>query len=112
MRRNIKKEIFQDNFIKRWCCSSHNHPEGWHWYKKKNRKKFRQKLKKELDKETKEWYNNLNKKQKEETKMTTLTYVCTTKDGKVVEVKTYDEALKIKAEGGTYKPKYTEVKTY
>lgn len=44
--------------------------------------------------------------------MTTLTYVCTTKDGKVIEVKTYDEALKIKAEGGTYKPKYTEVRTY
>jgi hypothetical protein len=54
MRRNIKKEIFQDNFIKRWCCSSHNHPQGWSWYKKKNRKKFRQKMKKELDNMIKE----------------------------------------------------------
>ena len=53
MRRNIKKEIFQDNFIKHRCCSSHNHPEGWHWYKKKNRKKFRQKLKKSLTKKQK-----------------------------------------------------------
>lgn len=44
--------------------------------------------------------------------MTTLTYVCTTKDGKVVEVKTYAEALQIKAEGGSYKPQYTEVRTY
>ena len=44
--------------------------------------------------------------------MTTLTYVCTTKDGKIVEVRTYAEALKVKEEGGTYKPKYTEVRTY
>lgn len=42
--------------------------------------------------------------------MTALTYVCKTKDGKVVEVKTYTEALKIKAEGGTFKPKYTKIK--
>ena len=42
--------------------------------------------------------------------MTTLTYECVTKDGKKVEVKTYTEALKIKAEGGTFKPKYTVVK--
>lgn len=41
--------------------------------------------------------------------MTAVTYVCTTKDGKVVEVKTYAEAQKIKAEGGTYKMKYTKI---
>ena len=42
--------------------------------------------------------------------MTALTYVCKTKDGKVVEVKTYAEAQKIKAEGGTFKAKYTVIK--
>lgn len=45
---NHKKLAFQDNFIKRWCCSSRNHPEGWHWWKKKTRKKARQALKKQL----------------------------------------------------------------
>ncbi len=44
--------------------------------------------------------------------MTYLTYVCTTKDGETKEVKSYDEALQIKTEGGTYKVKYTEVHTY
>ena len=46
-----KKEVFQDNFIKNWCCSSKNHPEGWSWWKKKNRKKFRLIDKKNLEKE-------------------------------------------------------------
>lgn len=45
-----KKMIFQDNFIKKWCCSSTNHPEGWSWWKKKNRKDFRRKMKDELKK--------------------------------------------------------------
>ena len=49
-----KKMVFQDNFIKHWCCSARNHPEGWHWWKKKNRKKTRQKLKKELRDESNE----------------------------------------------------------
>jgi hypothetical protein len=44
--------------------------------------------------------------------MTTLTYVCTDKNGKVFEVRTYAEAEKVKAEGGTYKPKYEEERTY
>lgn len=39
--------------------------------------------------------------------MTKLTYDCTTKEGKKVEVKTYAEAQKIKNEGGSYKCKYT-----
>ena len=67
---------------------------------------------KELEKLMKENADVLIRLKKGEKIMTTLTYVCTTKDGKVIEVKTYDEALKIKAEGGTYKPKYTEVRTY
>jgi hypothetical protein len=47
---NHKKEVYQDNFIKRFCCSSRNHPQGWRWWKKHNRKLTRNKLKKELDK--------------------------------------------------------------
>lgn len=43
-----KKMIFQDNFIKNWCCSSTNHPEGWSWWKRKNRKDFRRKMKEDL----------------------------------------------------------------
>lgn len=52
-----KKETFQDNFIKHWCCSAKNHPEGWSWWKKRVRKNFRRKSKKELDKIIKEEYN-------------------------------------------------------
>ena len=52
-----KKETFQDNFIKHWCCSAKNHPEGWHWWKKKTRKAFRRKNKKELNKIIKEEIN-------------------------------------------------------
>jgi hypothetical protein len=46
-----KKRVFQANFIKNWCCSSKNHPEGWHWWKWKNRKRARQKRKNETKKE-------------------------------------------------------------
>lgn len=46
-----KKRVFQDNFIKRWCCSAENHPEGWAWWKRKNRKRARQKRKEETRKE-------------------------------------------------------------
>ena len=52
-----KKETCQDNFIKHWCCSAKNHPEGWHWWKKKTRKDFRRKDKKELNKIIKEEIN-------------------------------------------------------
>jgi hypothetical protein len=45
MRRTIKKEIFQDNFIKRWTCGAKNHPQGWSWWKRHNRKLLRLKLK-------------------------------------------------------------------
>lgn len=46
-----KKEVYQDNFIKRWCASAENHPEGWRWWKKHNRKVARKKMKNRLDKE-------------------------------------------------------------
>jgi len=52
MKRSLdKKRVFQDNFIKRWCCSAVNHPEGWAWWKRKNRKRTRQKRKEETRKE-------------------------------------------------------------
>ena len=42
-----KKMTFQDNFIKKWCCSGHNHPEGFAWWKQKARRDFRRQIKKE-----------------------------------------------------------------
>ena len=49
-----KRMVFQDNFIKHWVCSADNHPEGWSWYKRKNRKTFRRKMKEELKEEERE----------------------------------------------------------
>ena len=49
MKRTIKKEIFQDNFIKRWTCGAKNHPQGWSWWKRHNRKLLRHKLKGDID---------------------------------------------------------------
>ena len=46
-----KKRVFQDNFIKHWCCSSSNHPSGWGWWKKHNRKVNRRRLKNEMHKD-------------------------------------------------------------
>ena len=45
--RSTKKDAFLDRFIKRYCCSSHNHPKGWSWWKGKNRRDRRRKLKNE-----------------------------------------------------------------
>lgn len=52
-----KKLVWQDNFIKHWTCSAKNHPEGWHWWKKRNRKKVRRMLKEELRQEDRFCYN-------------------------------------------------------
>lgn len=46
-----KKQAFLDRFIKNWCCSADNHPEGWAWWKKFNRKQTREAYKRELRKE-------------------------------------------------------------
>ena len=51
MTRSTKKEIFLDTFIKRYCCSAKNHPQGWSWWKRKNRKDTRRKFKNELKRE-------------------------------------------------------------
>ena len=42
--------------------------------------------------------------------MTALTYIITYKNGTTKEVKIYKEAQDAKAEGATYKPKYTTIK--
>ena len=48
MKRGTKKLAFLDRFIKQYCCSARNHLEGWSWWKKKNRKDTRRKLKEDL----------------------------------------------------------------
>ena len=49
MKRSTKNKAFLDRFIKRYTCSARNHPKGWAWYKRRNRKDVRLALKKELD---------------------------------------------------------------
>lgn len=44
--------------------------------------------------------------------MTTVTYICTDAQGNTFEVKTYAEAQRVNAEGGTYKVRYQEKMTY
>ena len=39
---------YEDRFIRKWGCSKLNHPEGWAWWKRKNRKDFRHKMKNEI----------------------------------------------------------------
>ena len=46
-----KKLVFQDNFVKHWCCSSHNHPKGWRWWKKHVRRQVRKKQALEIRRE-------------------------------------------------------------
>lgn len=57
---DYKKQAFLDHFIKNWCKSSDNHPEGWHWWKKFNRKQTRQSYKEQLRKEIDYQYNSNN----------------------------------------------------
>lgn len=51
MKRSTKNQAFLDRFIKKFTCSARNHPEGWAWWKKRNRKDVRNKLKEELKRE-------------------------------------------------------------
>lgn len=53
--RLYKHLVFQDNFIKNYCCSYHNHPEGWSWWKRFVRKSTRIKLNKQLEKDIKQY---------------------------------------------------------
>ena len=45
-----KKAVFRDNFIKHWCCSAENHPEGWSWWKRKAQRDYRRFVKRETEK--------------------------------------------------------------
>lgn len=67
---------------------------------------------KELEKLMKENADVLIRLKEGENIMTTLTYICTDKQGNTFEVKTYAEAEKVKAEGGTYIRRYEEKRTY
>jgi len=49
-----KKRVFQDNFIRKWTTSAHNHPSGWNWWKRRTRKLTRKQLKKELQRDAEE----------------------------------------------------------
>ena len=49
-----KKRVFQDNFIRKWTTSAHNHPSGWKWWKRRTRKITRKQLKKELQHDAEE----------------------------------------------------------
>lgn len=44
----FKKLTYEDKFDRNYACWVKNNPRGWAWWKKKNRKEARQKLKKEL----------------------------------------------------------------
>lgn len=49
MQRGIFKKItYEDKFDRNYACWVKNNPRAWAWWKKKNRKEARQKLKKEL----------------------------------------------------------------
>lgn len=56
-KRSTKKIAFLDRFIKRWCCSSRNHPEGWKWWKRKTRRDIRRRLKEDMRGEQNETSN-------------------------------------------------------
>ena len=47
MKRSTKSIAFLDRFVKKYACSSRNHPSGWRWWKRKNSKDVRRRLKKE-----------------------------------------------------------------
>ena len=46
-KKSTKNIAFLDRFVKHWTTGSHNHPEGWAWWKRKNRRDIRHKLKQE-----------------------------------------------------------------
>jgi hypothetical protein len=54
-----KKAVFQDNFIKHYCKSAENHPEGWSWWKRKVRKDYRRFLKEQTKKMIDDYLKNI-----------------------------------------------------
>lgn len=50
MKSNIhKKATFEDRFSRRFSCWKKNSPKAWRFWKKRNRKQFRKKMKGEKD---------------------------------------------------------------
>ena len=54
---DYKKQAFLDRFIKKYCCSAENHPEGWSWWRRHNRKQTREAYKRQLREEIDESIN-------------------------------------------------------
>lgn len=52
---SYRKQTFLDHFIKAYCCSGHNHPEGYRWWKKKCSKDFRRRDKGTIRKELRDY---------------------------------------------------------
>ena len=49
MKGNLQKKMtFEDRFDRRYACWVKNNRKAWHWWKRKNRKDFRRKMKEEL----------------------------------------------------------------
>jgi len=46
-----KRMTFEDKFDRKFACWVKNNRKAWHWWKRKNRKDFRKKMKEELKKE-------------------------------------------------------------
>lgn len=48
MKGNIHKKLtFEDKFDRAYACWVKNNHRAWHWFKRKNRKKFRRIMKQE-----------------------------------------------------------------
>ncbi len=43
-----KKMTFEDRFDRKYACWVENNPKAWRWWKIRNRRLFRKKMKKEL----------------------------------------------------------------
>jgi hypothetical protein len=52
-----KRMTFEDKFDRRYACWVKNNRKAWHWWKRKNRKDFRRKMKQKLDKEIVDAFN-------------------------------------------------------
>ena len=55
MKSNIHKKLtFEDKFDRKYACWVKNSPKAWRFWKKRNRKLFRKKIKELLRKESKD----------------------------------------------------------
>lgn len=59
MQRGIfKKLTYEDKFDRAYACWVKNNPRAWAWWKRKNRKEARRKLKRELRVDLYRYYQN------------------------------------------------------